>query len=83
MVVTNGFIKLIDFGTAKEIKDRTKTIIGTPHYMAPEVILGAGYTFKADYWSIAVMMYEFMCGKMPFGDEEEETMDIYLAIINE
>jgi len=83
MVLSNGFCKLIDFGTAKNIIDKTQTIIGTPHYMAPEVILGAGYTFKADYWSIAVMMYEFMCGKMPFGDEEEETMDIYLAIINE
>ena len=42
-----------------------------------------GYSFKVDFWSIAVMMYEFMCGGMPFGDEEEETMDIYLAIINE
>ena len=39
MVLGNGYIKLIDFGTAKAINDRTKTIIGTPHYMAPEVIL--------------------------------------------
>ena len=83
MVVTNGFIKLIDFGTAKSIKDRTKTIIGTPDYMAPEVILGKGYSFSADYWSIAVMMYEFVCGKTPFGDGLEEPTDIYLAVINE
>ena len=83
MVVTNGFIKLIDFGTAKSIKDRTKTIIGTPDYMAPEVIIGKGYSFSADYWSIAVMMYEFVCGKTPFGDGLEEPTDIYLAVINE
>jgi cGMP-dependent protein kinase len=83
MVVTNGFIKLIDFGTAKIIKDRTKTIIGTPEYMAPEVILGKGYSLSADYWSIAIMMYEFVCGKTPFGDGLEEPTDIYLAIINE
>lgn len=45
-------MKLIDFGTAKEITDRTTTIIGTPHYMAPEVIIGEGYTLAVDYWSI-------------------------------
>ena len=83
MVLGNGFIKLIDFGTAKAITDRTKTIIGTPHYMAPEVILGDGYSFKVDYWSIAVCMYEFMCGGVPFGENHEEAMDVYLAIINE
>ena len=83
MVVTNGFIKLIDFGTAKSMKDRTDTIIGTPDYMAPEVIMGKGYTFKVDYWSIAIMMYEYLCGKTPFGDGLEEPMDIYLAVINQ
>ena len=83
MVLGNGFIKLIDFGTAKAITDRTKTIIGTPHYMAPEVILGEGYSFKVDFWSIAICMYEFMCGGVPFGENHEEAMDVYLAIINE
>jgi cGMP-dependent protein kinase len=83
MVLENGFIKLIDFGTAKAINDKTKTIIGTPHYMAPEVILGEGYSFKVDFWSIAVCMYEFMCGGVPFGENHEEPMDVYLAVINE
>ena len=83
MVLGNGFIKLIDFGTANIIKDKTKTIIGTPHYMAPEVILGEGYSFKVDFWSIAVCMYEFMCGGVPFGENHEEAMDVYLSIINE
>ena len=83
MVLGNGFIKLIDFGTANIINDKTKTIIGTPHYMAPEVILGEGYSFKVDFWSIAVCMYEFMCGGVPFGENHEEAMDVYLSIINE
>ena len=83
MVLENGFIKLIDFGTAKAIEDRTKTIIGTPHYMAPEVILGEGYSFKVDFWSVAVCMYEFMCGGVPFGENHEEPMDVYLSVINE
>ena len=83
MVLGNGFIKLIDFGTANVINEKTKTIIGTPHYMAPEVILGEGYSFKVDFWSIAVCMYEFMCGGVPFGENHEEAMDVYLSIINE
>ena len=78
----NGYIKLIDFGTAKQISDRTSTIIGTPHYMAPEVILGGGYSFQVDIWSIAICMYEFMCGGVPFGESAEDPMEVYLAIIN-
>ena len=83
MVLGNGYIKLIDFGTAKAINDKTKTIIGTPHYMAPEVILGEGYSFKVDFWSIGICMYEFMCGGVPFGENHEEAMDVYISIINE
>ena len=83
MVLGNGFIKLIDFGTAKAISGQTKTLIGTPHYMAPEVILGKGYSFPCDFWSIAIMMYEFICGKVPFGEDLEEPMDVYLKVINE
>lgn len=52
-------MKLIDFGTVKEINDRTMTVIGTPHYMAPEVILGEGYSFSIDYWSIGKFIIYF------------------------
>ena len=82
VVTRNGYIKLIDFGTAKEIEDRTKTIIGTPHYMAPETIMGGGYSFPVDYWSISICMYEFICGGVPFGDKADDPMEIYFAIIN-
>ena len=42
---SQGYIKLIDFGCARKLGDtgRTYTLIGTPHYMAPEVFLGRGY----------------------------------------
>jgi cGMP-dependent protein kinase len=82
IIKENGYLKLIDFGTAKEIEDRTKTIIGTPHYMAPEIIMGGGYSFQVDYWSISICMYEFMCGGVPFADREEDPMEIYFEIIN-
>lgn len=46
---------------------KTFTIIGTPHYMAPEVFEGKGYSFEADYWSLGILLYEFVCGRLPFG----------------
>ena len=82
MILTNGYIKLLDFGTAKILKDKTKSIIGTPQYMAPEVIMGDYYSFEIDYWSIGVCLYEFYCGNIPFGENANDPLDIYVAIIN-
>ena len=85
IVTSKGYLKLVDFGTAKEIKEkeRTSTIIGTPHYMAPEIILGRGYSFQVDYWSIAICMYEFICGGVPFGESLEDPIDIYFSVMNQ
>ena len=62
MIDDNGYPRLIDFGTAKMCQSRTYTIIGSPHYMAPEVINGKGYNHNVDFWSLGVMLYEFICG---------------------
>ena len=83
LVTSNGYLKFVDFGTAKEINERTSTIIGTPHYMAPEIILGKGYSFQVDYWSIAICMYEFICGGVPFGESLDDPLDIYFAVLNQ
>ena len=83
MVNVKGYIKIIDFGTVKEIEDRTSTVIGTSHYMAPEITKGEGYSFQVDIWSIAICMYEFFCGKVPFGEDLEDPMDIYRAVCKE
>ena len=48
MIDEEGYLKLIDFGTAKIVDGKSFTMVGTPHYMAPEVILGKGYSFPAD-----------------------------------
>ena len=82
MLNHKGFVKLIDFSTSKIIRDKTSSVIGTPEYMAPEIILGDEYSFEVDFWSIGICLYEFYCGELPFGEEEEEPMKIYLAIIN-
>ncbi len=83
IIMDNGYLKLLDFGTAKEIVDRTSTVIGTPHYMAPEIIKGEGYSFGVDFWSIGICMYEFMFGTVPFGDNEEDPMEVYVLVSNE
>ena len=44
--------------------------------MAPETIMGGGYSFPVDFWSISICMYEFMCGGAPFGDKAEDPMEI-------
>jgi cGMP-dependent protein kinase len=85
MVENDGHLKLIDMGTAKKLTSnkgfRTFTMIGTPHYMAPEVMHGKGYTFAADIWSLGVVLYEFLCGELPFANKLEEPHEIHKCIV--
>jgi cGMP-dependent protein kinase len=77
MVGKDGYVRLIDFGTAKIFEERTYTIIGTPHYMAPEVIMGKGYGLAADLWSLGIMLYEFLFFRVPFGDDLSDPYETY------
>lgn len=83
MIDDTGYLHLIDLGTAKKIeRNRTFTIIGTPHYMAPEVIVSKGYGTMVDLWSLGVCMFEFMCGFVPFGEDEDDPFNVYKLILN-
>lgn len=81
MVDSKGYLKLINLSTAKILKpeqgSRTNTIISTPHYMAPEIIVGKGYNHLVDLWALGVCLFEFMCGYLPFGDDAEGPYEIY------
>jgi cGMP-dependent protein kinase 1 len=81
VVDEDGYLKLIDFGTAKIVSGRTYTIVGTPHYMAPEVILRKGYGASVDYWSLGVVLYELLFERVPFADEEEDPMMVYEIVL--
>ena len=81
MISYNGYLKLIDFGTSRKIKNYSETIIGTPNFITPEVLLGKGYSFPCDYWSIGVCIYYIYFGTLPFGNNAIELVDIYKEII--
>jgi cGMP-dependent protein kinase len=72
---------MIDFGTAKILKDYTSTIIGTPHYIAPEILQGKGYSLSCDFWSLGICMYEIFYGVYPFGNSANEVIDIYKEVL--
>lgn len=76
-----GYPKLVDFGTCKYLRGKTYTIIGTPFYMPPEMILGHGYTFTADLWSLGVVLFELVYGKLPFAQGESDPAKIYEEVL--
>eukprot|EP00397_Hematodinium_sp_SG-2012_P002186 GEMP01002192.1.p1 GENE.GEMP01002192.1~~GEMP01002192.1.p1 ORF type:complete len:968 (+),score=173.95 GEMP01002192.1:11-2914(+) len=79
---SQGYVKVIDFGCARKLNgEKSYSLVGTPHYMAPEVILGKGYTSTADIWSLGVCLYEFVCGPLPFGNDADEQLEVFKDIL--
>ncbi|GMF33212.1 unnamed protein product [Phytophthora lilii] len=63
-----GYLVLGDLGIAKTLTsgDMAATVIGTPLYMAPEVLDGKDYSFSSDVWALGCVLYELCTGKPPF-----------------
>ena len=71
MLCENGYIKLIDYGLAKQAQsdDLSTTKAGTPEYFAPEMISTSrapGYNKTIDWWGVGIIMFELLTGKTPF-----------------
>ena len=76
-------VKIIDFNLSKQQINSGKmaSVLGTPTYMAPEVIMGQ-YTEKCDVWAIGVITYLCISGTLPFNDSKS-LFNIYNNILNE
>lgn len=64
-----GHVKLTDFGLSKMFKSGENmafSFCGTPEYLAPEIVRGAGYNFSVDWWSFGIIIYEMLSGINPF-----------------
>jgi DNA-binding winged helix-turn-helix (wHTH) protein/tetratricopeptide (TPR) repeat protein len=85
VVLTDGTVKLLDFGLAKMVGATSLTRLGaspgTPAYKSPEQTRGEKVDPRSDLWALGVVLYEMVTGRQPFGGDYEQAM-IY-SILNE
>ncbi len=84
MLLENGMIKVTDFGIARfshgETRTMTEKAIGSVHYISPEQAKGELTDEKADIYSVGVVLYEMLTGKLPF--EAESAVSVALMQVN-
>jgi len=84
MITEEGQVKLTDFGIAKTVADditKTMGIFGTAHYVSPEQAQGKILDYRSDIYSLGIVMYEMLCGDVPF--RGGSSIDISLRHISE
>jgi len=74
LLTAEGYLKLTDMGLAKFALGKTYTTCGTPEYFAPEVIRSTGQTRAVDWWTLGILIFEFMVGSAPFRAENDMAM---------
>ncbi|MDD2203152.1 MAG: Stk1 family PASTA domain-containing Ser/Thr kinase [Bacilli bacterium] len=73
LILDNGLVKITDFGIAMALNNsqltQTNSVMGSVHYLPPEQASGKGSTIKSDLYSLGILMYELLTGKLPFRGE--------------
>lgn len=73
MILEDGRVKITDFGIAMALNSheltQTNSVMGSVHYLPPEQANGTGSTIKSDIYSLGILMYELLTGKLPFKGE--------------
>ena len=77
MIKESGLVKITDFGIAMALNNaqltQTNSVMGSVHYLPPEQASGKGSTIRSDIYSLGIMMFEMLAGKVPFkGDSAVE-----------
>lgn len=77
MIKESGLVKITDFGIAMALNNaqltQTNSVMGSVHYLPPEQASGKGSTIRSDIYSLGILMFEMLTGKMPFkGDSAVE-----------
>ena len=73
MILENGLVKITDFGIAMAMNStqltQTNSVMGSVHYLPPEQANGKGATLQSDIYSMGILMYELLTGKLPYRGE--------------
>ncbi len=73
MILEDGRVKITDFGIAMALNNneltQTNSVMGSVHYLPPEQANGSGSTIKSDIYSLGILMFELLTGKLPFKGE--------------
>ncbi|MBO5096533.1 MAG: Stk1 family PASTA domain-containing Ser/Thr kinase [Bacilli bacterium] len=73
MILENGLVKITDFGIAMAMNatqlTQTNSVMGSVHYLPPEQANGKGATLQSDIYSMGILMYELLTGKLPYRGE--------------
>eukprot|EP00944_MAST-04C_sp_MAST-4C-sp1_P001001 g1001.t1 len=75
-----GYCKLVDFGLAKRVPNRTFTVCGSPRYCAPEMVTNKGHNYAVDYWALGIILYECLFAESPFASEEDDHLQTFRNI---